>query len=69
MKSNTKSTKTSQTVIESGLYSSDCCNREQVYEAGDTFTRCLSCMGLCRWDLESEAVTTEELEHIEAIAA
>jgi hypothetical protein len=64
-----KTTRTSQTVIENGLYSSDCCDREQVYEAGDTFTRCPSCMSLCKWDMESELVTCDELNDIETIAA
>lgn len=61
--------KTGQTVIENGLYSSSCCNHEQIFEAGDNFTRCLKCMGLCEWDLDSELVTTDELDTLDTIAA
>jgi hypothetical protein len=61
--------KTGKTVIERGLYSSDCCNKEQIFEAGDNFTRCLACMGLCEWDLDSELVSVEEFEDINVIAA
>jgi hypothetical protein len=61
--------KTGTTVLERGLYSSDCCNKEQIFEGGDTFTRCTSCMSLCVWDLDDELVTVEEFEEINAIAA
>jgi hypothetical protein len=69
MKADAKTMKTGQTVIENGLYSSDCCNHEQIFKAGDNFTRCLACMALCEWDLDTELATVEELENIEAIAA
>jgi len=61
--------KTGKTVIERGLYSSDCCNKEQIFEAGDNFTRCLKCMRLCEWDLENALVTCEEFEDLDTMAA
>jgi hypothetical protein len=61
--------KTGETVEERGLYLNDCCNKEQIFEEGDSFTRCLKCMSLCVWDLESELVTCDELDNIGAIAA
>ena len=53
--------KTSQTTVERGLYSSDCCNEEQIFEPGDNFTRCLKCMGLCEWELVTPLVQVDEL--------
>jgi hypothetical protein len=61
--------KSSETVIERGLYSSDCCDKEQIFDVDDTFTRCPRCMGLCVWDLCEQLATCEELEVTEAIAA
>ena len=61
--------KTGQTVKERGLYISECCDNEQIFEVGDSFTRCLKCMALTEWELDSELVTCEELESTERLAA
>ena len=61
--------KTSETVMECGLYSTDCCNKEQIFDVDDTFTRCPACMSLCEWDLNEQLVTCEEFDGNEAIAA
>jgi hypothetical protein len=61
--------KTGQTVKERGLYLSECCDNEQIFEVGDNFTRCLKCMSLTEWELDSELVTCEELESTGRLAA
>lgn len=61
--------KTGQTVDELGLYSSECCSAELIFNIGDTFSRCPQCQHLCVWELESEVVSMEELEREERIAA
>jgi hypothetical protein len=61
--------KTGQTVEQTGLYSSECCSEELIFEVEDTFTRCPRCMGLCVWDFDSELVSCEELEGVNRSAA
>jgi hypothetical protein len=61
--------KTGQTVKERGLYISECCDNEQIFEIGDNFTRCLKCMSLTEWELDSELVTDAEFEDRNGIAA
>jgi hypothetical protein len=61
--------KTGQTVKERGLYISECCDNEQIFEIGDNFTRCLKCMSLTEWELDSELLTVEELEGSNRLAA
>ena len=38
-----------------GLYSSECCDCEVVFERGQTLTRCPKCSSLTVWDLAEEA--------------
>lgn len=54
--------KTGETVEQLGLYSTECCNQELIFEVGDTFSRCPRCLGLCNWDFDSEVVAAEELD-------
>ena len=54
--------KTSENVRELGLYISDCCNQDLIFDVGDTFCRCPKCMGLCEWELESSITPIEALE-------
>jgi hypothetical protein len=58
--------KTSEDVLELGLYSNDCCNEELIFDIGDTFWRCPHCHGLCRWEMESAISPIEEFEHATA---
>lgn len=53
--------KTGQTVEQLGLYSSECCNQELIFEVGDTFTRCPRCLGLCEWEFDSELVSVNDM--------
>ncbi len=61
--------KTGQTVDDLGLYSSECCSAESVFDIGDTFSRCPQCQHLCAWELETEIVPLDELEGENGIAA
>lgn len=48
--------KTGQTVEELGLYSTECCSAELVFDVGDTFSHCPRCQQLCKWEYEDEFV-------------
>ena len=48
--------KTSQDVLEPGLYSSVCCGSEKVFEDKDVFERCPNCMSLCSWEFIEKVV-------------
>jgi len=43
--------KTTDTVRESALYVTECCNIEVTLQKFATFTRCPECEGLTRWQL------------------
>jgi hypothetical protein len=43
--------KTGEDVRESGLYSSDCCERELLFTENDSFRRCPRCSRLCEWEM------------------
>jgi hypothetical protein len=61
--------KTSATVVELGLYVSECCDEELVFDIGDTFCRCPKCEGLCEWELVEPLVPLDEPEAVEEWAA
>lgn len=61
--------KTGKTVSELGLYSSECCGAELIFDAGDTFSRCPACQHLCEWELEEKLVAVGDLERSDEIAA
>jgi len=60
---------TGQTVTDLGLYASDCCSVELIFEAGDVFSMCPRCARRCLWQLEEEIVTLEELDRLNGLAA
>ena len=55
--------RTSETVEHLGLYTSDCCNQELIFDIGDTFCRCPQCHSLCDWELGEEIVPTDADHH------
>jgi len=61
--------RTKATVSELGLYSSECCSEELIYDAGDVFLQCPKCRGLCGWELENPVISIEELERENGVAA
>jgi len=51
--------KTSQNVFELGLYASECCGEELIFDTGDTFWRCPQCQHLCDWELVSKITKSD----------
>lgn len=52
--------KTSETVLEPGLYASGCCGHEQAFEKQDIFQRCPECHHLCEWELTETVVNPKK---------
>ena len=52
--------KTGQDVRELGLYASDCCLQELLFDRNDSFSRCPRCSGLCEWELVDSVVSWQE---------
>jgi hypothetical protein len=52
--------KTGQDVHELGLYSSDCCLQETLFDKDDSFSRCPRCLRLCEWELVDAVVPLGE---------
>ena len=52
--------KTGNEANRKGLYSSECCDCEVVFERGQTLTRCPKCSALTVWDLAEEVVTNKK---------
>lgn len=61
--------KTSEDVHDLGLYASECCGEELVFDSGDTFSRCPRCLHLCEWELVEPLVTAARFEGSEREAA
>jgi hypothetical protein len=61
--------KTGQTVTDLGLYASDCCSTELIFETGDVFSMCPQCAHRCLWQLKEEIVALEELDRLDGLAA
>jgi hypothetical protein len=61
--------KTGGSVNDLGLYVSNCCSAELIFDTGDRFLKCPQCDRLCVWELEEELVTLEEFEHTTSMAA
>lgn len=55
--------KTGENVFETGLYASDCCLQEILFEAGDSFSRCPRCANLSVW----ETVEIAALEKLQVL--
>jgi hypothetical protein len=61
--------KTGDMVADLGLYASECCSADLIFDTGDTFLRCPQCKHLCDWKLEEEIVSQDEFERLNGIAA
>ena len=61
--------KTADTVTELGLYTSECCSAELIFDVGDQFLDCPQCGHRCLWELEEEVVTQDEFERMNGVAA
>jgi len=60
---------TSQTVSDLGLYISECCRAELIFDTGDLFLKCPRCSRHCVWELEEEIIGYEEFERLYGVAA
>jgi hypothetical protein len=56
--------KTSEDVRTLGLYASNCCGEEIIFDTNDCFSRCPRCEGLCEWELVEDLISCDELERI-----
>ena len=56
--------KTGQPVTGLGLYISECCGAELIFDTGDLFLNCPQCSRLCLWALEEEIVSQDEFERL-----
>jgi hypothetical protein len=61
--------KTGQIVDGLGLYSSECCSAELIFDEGDTLIRCPQCNLSCNWEIENQVFRPEDLENFDGIAA
>ena len=61
--------RTTETVTDLGLYDSECCGAELIFDTGDQFLNCPACNCPCVWELEEELVTADEFDHINGAAA
>ena len=61
--------KTGDIAYQLGLYESRCCTAELIFDTGDRFVECPSCLQACRWNLEELLVTTDQLDAMMAAAA
>jgi hypothetical protein len=61
--------KTAETVTDLGLYDSNCCSAELIFDSGDVFSNCPQCNRACEWELEEEIVSQDEFERTDVIAA
>jgi hypothetical protein len=61
--------KTSQDVRTPGLYMSECCGHEQVFDEGEVFQRCPKCHSLCEWGLAEPVAAAPEPRRSERLRA
>jgi hypothetical protein len=61
--------RTGETVMDLGLYATECCSEELIFDTGDQFGKCPKCQGLCIWEQEEELVTLDEFERLNGTAA
>ena len=61
--------RTGDTVTDLGIYASECCSTEWIFDTGDTLLRCPQCMHNCLWDMEEEIVSQDEFEQVNCVAA
>ena len=55
--------RTGETVTDLGLYVSECCGAELVFDTGDQMSKCPMCNHLCGWEMEEEVVALDEFDH------
>lgn len=53
--------RTGEDVKELGLYSSECCLQDILFDTGDSFSRCPRCSKLTAWERVDDTLTSDEL--------
>jgi hypothetical protein len=61
--------RTGQTLTDLGLYATECCSEELIFDMGDQFAKCPRCQKLCIWEEEEEIVSIDEFEQMNGAAA
>jgi hypothetical protein len=61
--------RTGDMVDELGIYMSDCCDAERIFDEGDKFLRCPDCLGLCDWEFQAEITTITDPDGENGVAA
>jgi hypothetical protein len=61
--------KTGETVTDLGLYASECCSEELIFDTGDRLLNCPRCSRPCVWEFEEELVTLDEFGGRDGLAA
>ena len=61
--------RTGETVTDLGLYDTECCSEEMIFDTGDQFGKCPKCQKLCIWEMEEEIACIDEFEHMHGAAA
>jgi hypothetical protein len=57
--------KTGQDALESGVYTSNCCDYPVIFDTGALLWRCPKCKRLCEWELVDADLTQSEIAGIE----
>ena len=61
--------RSADTVTDFGLYASECCSAEMIFDDGDRFSTCPQCNHNCIWELEEEIVAQDEFDARNSLAA
>ena len=54
--------RTGETVTDLGVYVSECCSTELVFDTGDQLGKCPMCNFPCVWEMEEEIVALDEFD-------
>ena len=55
--------KTGETITDLGVYVSECCGAEIIFDMGDQFAKCPMCNVPCVWEMEEEVAALDEFDH------
>jgi hypothetical protein len=61
--------RTGDTATELGLYATECCGIELLFEIDDTFCRCPKCSAISKWEMVDVVVPWTALEQEDPMVA
>jgi hypothetical protein len=61
--------KTKDNVNVLGLYATDCCGEELIFDVQEQLSQCPSCDKGCSWNFVERVIPWQELEGLEPLAA